>query len=129
VILEGFGQRERLASSLDYQQVMGVLQRLAPGEYCALHFGRSDEEMRPTFELVRQGKMPESKTMFGKFLNNLLTTEKERDDGELREQRIDGSSLPSFEAVRRYFGPHGRITRSDPDGWLITGVVLNKEAP
>jgi hypothetical protein len=128
-ILGGFGQRERLASSPDYQQVLGTLNDLAPGEHCGLHFGRLDEEMRPTFELIRQGKMPESKTMFGKFLNNLLTTKKQRQEGELREQRIDGSTLPSFEAVRRYFGPHGRVTRSETDGWVITGAVLNKEAP
>jgi hypothetical protein len=128
-ILEGFGQRERLASSADYQQVLDTLGRVAPAEHCGLHFGRLDEEMRPTFELIRQGKMPESKTMFGKFLNNLLTTEKQRDAGELRRQRIDGSTLPSFESVRRYFGPHGRVTRSETDGWVITGAVLNKEAP
>lgn len=128
-ILEGFGQSERLASSPDYQQVLQTLNELDPGERCGLHFGRLDEEMRPTFELVRQGKMPESKTMFGKFLNNLLRTEEQREEGTLREQRIDGSTLPSFEAVRRYFGPHGRITRSEPDGWIITGAVLNKEAP
>jgi hypothetical protein len=109
--------------------VLDTLGHLAPGERCGLHFGRLDEEMRPTFELIRQGKMPEAKTMFGKVLNNLLTTEDERKEGELREQRIDGSTLPSFEAVRRYFGPHGRVTRSEDDGWVITGAVLNKEAP
>jgi hypothetical protein len=128
-ILEGFGQRERLASSPDYQQVLEKLNGLASAERSGFHFGRLDEEMRPTFELIRQGKMPEAKTMFGKFLNNLLTTEKQRKEGELREQRIDGSTLPSFEAVRRYFGPHGRVTRSEADGWVITGAVLNKEAP
>jgi hypothetical protein len=128
-ILAGFGQQERLASSPDYAQVLATMSRLAGDEQCALHFGRLDEEMRPTFELVRQNKMPESKTMLGKFLNNLLTTEKQRKEGELREQRIDGSTLPSFEAVRRYFGPHGRVTRSERDGWVITGAVLNKEAP
>jgi hypothetical protein len=128
-ILQGFGQRERLASSPDYQQVLATLSQLAPEARCGLHFGRLDEEMRPTFELIRQGKMPEAKTMFGKFLNNLLTTEAQRDEGELREQKIDGGTLPSFEAVRRYFGPHGRLTRSEQDGWVITGAVLNKEAP
>ena len=92
-------------------------------------FGRIDEEVRPTFELIRQGKMPESKTMLGKLLNNMLTTEAERKEGILRKQRVDGSSLPSFEAVRRYFGPPGHVVRSDKDGWFVTGAVLNKEAP
>jgi len=128
-IVEGFGQRERLASSLDYQQVVGVLNQQMPGERCVLEFGRGDEELRPIFELVRQNKMPESKSILGKLLNRILRTDKERADGVLRKQQIDGSSLPNFEAVRRYCGPHGGIVRSEKDGWIMTGVVLNKEAP
>jgi hypothetical protein len=128
-ILAGFGQQDRLASSADYQQVVGVLDEFGPGERSALTFGRSDEELRPIFELVRQNKMPEAKTMFGKLLNEMLTTEQEREEGIVRKQQIDGSSLPSFEAVRRYFGPHGGVLRSEKDGWMLTGIVLNKEAP
>jgi hypothetical protein len=128
-ILAGFGQQERLASSLDYQQVVGVLNQLAPGERSVLTFGRSDEEMRPIFEMVRQNKMPESKTILAQLLNKILTTEQERSEGILRKQQIDGSSLPSFEAVRRYFGPHGGVLHSEEDGWFLTGTVLHKEAP
>jgi len=128
-ILQGFGQTERLASTLDYQQVGEVVNRLAPGPHSGYSFGRSDEEFRPTYELIRQGKMPEAKTMLGKFLNNMLTSDEERKEGVLRRQRIDGSTLPNFESVRRYLGSHGGVLRSDKDGWFITGAVLNKEAP
>jgi hypothetical protein len=128
-ILGGFGQRDRLASGGDYQQVVSTLDLLAPGPRCLQLFGRMDEEVRPTFELIRQNKMPEAQTMLGKFLNNLLTTEIERTEGTLRKQRVDGSSLPDFETVRRYFGPAGHVIRSDQDGWFITGAILNKEAP
>ena len=55
-ILEGFGQRERLASSADYQQVVEAMEQLAPGERSAWSFGRTDEELRPTFELIAPGK-------------------------------------------------------------------------
>ena len=85
--------------------------------------------MRPTYEMIREGKMPQSKSMLGKLLNNMLTTEADRKAGTPRKQRIDGSTLPEFEAVRRYFGPHARVVRSEQDGWFITGAVLNKEAP
>ena len=51
------------------------MNKLAPGERSGWAFGRSDEELRPMFELIRQGKMPESKSMLGKLLNNMLTTE------------------------------------------------------
>jgi hypothetical protein len=128
-VLAGFPPRERLASSLDYQQVLETMERLAPGERSGWSFGRTDEELRPTYELLRTGKMPEGETMLAKLLNNLLTTEVEREEGQIRKQRIDGSSLPSFEAVRRYLGPAGRALRSEPDGWFFTAAMLSKEAP
>ena len=128
-ILEGFGQRERLASSADYKQMEEAMNKLAPGERSAYHFGRSDEELRPAFDLIRQGKMPQSKSMFGKLLNKVLTTHDEEKQGVPRRQRINGANLPEFEAVRRYFGPHAAVVRSDKDGWFVTSVLLNKEAP
>src|SRR4051794_28553306 len=128
-ILESFGQRERLASSADYKQMEEVMTKLAPGERSGYHFGRSDEEVRPTFDLIREGKMPQSKSMLGKLLNKILTTEDEKKRGEPRHQRINGANLPEFEAVRRYFGPHAAVVRSDKDGWFVTSVLLNKEAP
>ena len=71
-------------------------------------FSRTDEEYRPTYELIRQGKMPESESLLGKLLNRLLGPE---DEDVLREQQIDGSQLPDFEAVRRYLGPAGLFLR------------------
>lgn len=128
-ILQGFAQRERLAGSEDYQSVARAMEQFAPGDKSAWSFGRTDEELRPAFELLRQGKMPEAQTMLAKFLNNMLTTEVEREEGIIRKQRIDGSRLPNFEAVRRYLGPAGRSLRSEPDGWIFTAAVLHKEAP
>jgi hypothetical protein len=128
-VLAGFALRERLANCDDYHLVVETMERVAPGECSAWSFGRMDEEWRPTFELIRQNKMPQSKTMLGKMLNNMLTTEVEREEGIRRKQRIDGSSLPNFEAIRRYFGPAGRKLRSERDGWVLSGVILSKEAP
>lgn len=128
-LLGGFGQRELLTSSGDYQLVSARMEQLAAGDRCGWSFVRTDEAFRPTYELIRQGRMPESETMFGKFLNRMLTTEVEKEEGVLRKQRLDGSDLPNFETVRRFFGPAGRALRSDKDGWLLTGTVLHKEAP
>jgi hypothetical protein len=128
-LLSGFGQRELLTSSGDYQLVTSRMEQLAPGPRSGWSFVRTDEAFRPEYELIRQGRMPESETMFGKFLNRLLTTEVEKEEGILRKQRLDGSELPSFEAVRRYFGPAGRVLESQKDGWLLTGTLLHKEAP
>ncbi len=128
-VLEGFAQRERLASSADYKQLTAVMDKLAPGERSGWSFGRGDEEVRPVFEMVRENRMPESKSMLGKLLNNMLTTDADRKSGLPRKQRVDGSSLPEFESVRRYFGPHADVVRSEKDGWFVTAAVLNTDAP
>jgi hypothetical protein len=128
-LLTGFAQHEMLASSGDYQQVATLMEKLAPGDHSGFAFVRMDEASRATYDLIRAGRMPESESLLGKFLNEVLTTDVEKEEGVRRKQRIDGRLLPDFEMVRRYLGPAGRILRSDPDGWLLTGAILNKEAP
>ena len=128
-LLAGFGQHEMLASSGDYRQAAAAIESLAPGDKSSVTFARTDEAYRPTYELIRQGRMPEAETILGKMLNRMLTTEVEKEEGVLRKQRVDGGQLPSFERVRRYFGPAATAIRSDKDGWLITAAVLDKEAP
>jgi hypothetical protein len=88
-------------------------------------FSRTDEEYRPVYELFRAGRMPESETMFGKLLNVLLGDTRA---GVPRTPRLDGSKLPDFEAVRRYFGPAGVTIATEPEGWFLTGFTLNKQS-
>jgi hypothetical protein len=128
-LLTNVGKREALTSAVDYQKVEALLNGSAPAERCGWSFVRTDEAFRPEYELIRQGRMPESQTMLGRTLNRALTTEVEKEEGILRKQKLDGSDLPNFEMVRRYFGPAGRMLHAEKDGWLLTGAVLNKEAP
>ena len=88
------------------------------------YFSRTDEDLRPTYELIRQGKMPESQTLFGRFLSNLLGTGK---DGKLRKQQIDGSLMPDFQMARRYLGPMGVYVQTEEDGWFLVGAMLPKD--
>lgn len=125
--LFGVSPGESLSSSPDLRAAIAALSEIAPGERCAWVFSRNDEAFRPTYELIRQGRMPEAQTFFGRLLNRLLTSDEEREVDALREQKIDGSRLPSFELARRYFGPSARSVRSEEDGWIISGVVLSKE--
>jgi hypothetical protein len=37
---------------------------------------------------------------------------------------VDGSSLPEFEQISRYFGVNGTSMQSTPDGWYFVGVGL-----
>jgi hypothetical protein len=116
---------ETLVASADYQAIMAALERLGAGEDSFLYFSRADEALRPTYELVRQGKMPEAKTLLGRFLNQLFA---EEEDELLRQQEIDASTLPDYQVVRRHLGPGGAYVRTEANGWLAVGCGLSKRA-
>jgi hypothetical protein len=84
-------------------------------------FSRTDHAYRPTYELIRQGKMPEAETVLGRLLNAMLGPDEE---GVLRHQQIDGTKMPPYEKVAHYFGPAGMFVRSLDDGWISGGCLL-----
>ena len=53
-------------------------------------FTRLDQEAHTTYELLRQGRMPESKGLIGQILNRMLGPE---DKEALREQKLDADEL------------------------------------
>jgi hypothetical protein len=112
-----------LADAADYQHVQDALAKIVSGPSSFHFFTRTDEAYLPTFELIKQGKMPEAKTLVGKALNRLLGPDEE---GILREQQIDGAQMPDYDAVRRYLGPAGTTVQSLDDGWLLSGCLLSK---
>jgi hypothetical protein len=120
-VLAAEGGLDRLAAADDFQAMTSELARFAPGEAAARSFGREEISIRPTYELLRQGSMPKSQSVFGQVLNGILGDGK---PGSVREQRIDGSTLPEFGVVRKYFGTVGTALEAFPDGWLLTGLVL-----
>ena len=61
-ILPGVEERKSLARDVDFQRVQKELLALGVKENCTRTFSRSDEEFRTTYELIRQGKMPQSET-------------------------------------------------------------------
>lgn len=120
-VLATKGDIESLGSAADYILVATELNRLLPGKASTRSFTREEEAIRPAFEMLRQGSMPRSKSLTGQLLNGVLGDGK---PGTVRTQRLDGSTLPDFEMVRRYFGTVGVGMQSVPEGWYITGVSL-----
>lgn len=115
--------QDSLEQAVDYQLVDAALNKLGAGSDCIRYFTRTDEAYRPTYELIRMGRMPESETALGQLLNKLLAPD---DEDAVREQQLDGGKLPPFDAVRRYLGPAGFFSRSEADGWTIVGCLLTK---
>ena len=118
---------DTLADSIEYQQVTKVLDQFKAKAKCARNFAKTDEQLRATYELIRQNKMPESETMLGRILNTVFGTGKK---GVRRKQEIDGSKLPDYDFVRRYLGPGGfqAVTEEKGEfrGWFLKGFILPK---
>ena len=113
-----------LRDDVDYQLVTAEIEKFEPKEKCFRFFSRTDEEYRPTYELIRQNKMPQGETMLARMLNVLFGEGKK---GTPRAQKIDGSQLPEYQVVRRYLGPAGMQISSEKDGWFLKGFTLSKE--
>ena len=120
-VLTAEGGAATLAAAPDYAAVQAALGTYVAAATSARGFGREDESIRPTYELLRQGNMPKSKSLLGQMLNDMLGDGK---PGTVREQKIDGSSLPEFDVVRKYFGTSGLAMESRSQGWYVVGVAL-----
>ena len=113
-----------LADSADFQMVNQRLALLGAAKTCVRGFIRRDEASRGNYELLKAGKMPQSKTVLGQVLNTLLTSE--HAPGAAREPELDGASLPSYDVISRYLGPAGSYLTSEKDGILFVGCALKK---
>ena len=120
-VLDSTDERQSLARTVEHQQVAAVLEKLSAGGISGWNFTRTDEQARPTYELIRQGKMPQSETILGRLLNTIFEADKK---GVAREQEIEGGKMPDYELVRRHLGPAGTIATTQEDGWFIKGMML-----
>ncbi|ADB18591.1 hypothetical protein Psta_3937 [Pirellula staleyi DSM 6068] len=107
----------------DFVRIDEALTRLGSKEDSFRFYAQTSETYRPTYELLRQGKLPEAETMFARMLNGLLGSDEE---GEVRKQEIDGAKLPGFDAIEKYLGPAGLYVQSEEDGWVVIGCLLKK---
>jgi hypothetical protein len=110
-----------LAAAPDFAAVQVELGKFVSASTAARGFGREEAVVRPTYELLRQGAMPKSQSLLGQMLNDALGDGK---PGTVREQKIDGSTLPEFDVVRRYFGTNGLAMETLSQGWYIVGLAL-----
>jgi hypothetical protein len=94
-------------------------------------FGRVDRALETNYEMLRSGKMGNSRTVMAKILNKAFQqefeTEAEKKD---REQKLDGSKLPKnyAESIAPYLGPTGWVMETEKDGWRVTGCLLKKKS-
>jgi hypothetical protein len=114
---------DTLAQDVDYRIVDQVTRKLYPGPYSVRTFTHSDQEYRATYELIQQGKMPESETVLGRLLNRWFNPQRSETP---RKPQINGSKMPDYEFVRRSLAPGGNFGVTEENGWFFKGFVLGK---
>ena len=124
ILNRGAGQ-QALDNTKDFVMINHALTKLGAGQDAVRYFSRMDKEFHTTYELIRQGKMPESETLLGDALNRLFGPEEK---GVLREQQIRGDKMPDYDKVRVYLGPAGLFVQSEDNGWFVAGCVVKKPA-
>lgn len=122
-VLKQAREKSTLGATDDYVRIDKALEKLGAGQQSFQFFSRTDEAYRPTYELMKQGKMPESETMLGKILNRMMGPDEK---GVVRKQEIDGAKMPDFDQVKHYLGPAGLYITTRDDGWLVSGCLLTK---
>lgn len=124
-VMAAADKNQPLHQLTEFQNVEKALVRLGAGNDSLRAFTRTDESYRGTYDLLKQGKLPQGETILARILNNVLGSGK-RD--EVRKQQIDGSKLPPFEDVQKYLGAAGSYLHTEDDGWILVGCLLKKEA-
>ena len=118
-----------ISKSNDYKRIAESLELMSEGTNVSFRqFSRLDRVLRPNYEMMRSGKMAASDTILARVINQLF--ESNKDDPQLkRKQEIDGSKLPSnYELhVAPYLGPSGWVMETLDDGWLFSGVILDRK--
>lgn len=125
------GKAPPFAAEADYNEAVEQLKGLLPGDVALRTFARTEQMVQPTYELLRAGKGPENKSLAGRLAGALLSARDNpgaafgsKKTKEPRKPRVDGTTLPEFEAIRHYFGTAGMTMQTVPEGWMFVGASL-----
>ncbi len=131
-ILEGFTAEkvsQQLVENADFLYTQAAIDQYVDPKRVSLRgFGRLDRQLKTNYDAFRSNKMGQSQTSLARLLNRLLSVDSE-DPNYVRQQRIDGHSLPeNFDGlIAPYLGFSGMALESQDDGWLMTGGILKKK--
>jgi hypothetical protein len=122
------GKIDQLNSQLDAEpdvvRAIAALNKLSHGQPgCLWEISRPDRAFRMQYELFRQDKLPESRSMLATILDRILRPKDELKD---TAQRVKGNKLPAFDNIKSFFQPGGSRIITQPDGWSYQGFILAK---
>lgn len=109
---------------IDFTRVNTTIVQMNLEKQVLRRFVRLDEALRVSYELLREGKIPESNLLIGRLFDQMLT---EETMDNIREEKLNAKSLPEYDIVRRYLGPAGLVVCDEEEGWFIKGFILTKQ--
>jgi hypothetical protein len=117
-----------LGDEADFARAKAKVVELSNGNpNCFWNVDRADLSFKMQYELFRQDKLPQSRSMLASILDRIIRPKKDVKD---EVQRVKGDRLPPFETIRQHLLPGGTVIQTQDDGWSIQSFVLglNKEA-
>jgi hypothetical protein len=118
---------DTLGATAEYKFIEAELKLLHPGQQSFRFFTRLDDVVRPHYDFLKHNQFPQAKTTLANGINRILNGNKDRT--EIRKPEIDGTKLPDFEGVRKYFGIGGGLVVTEDDGWYLISFTTDKSAP
>jgi hypothetical protein len=117
-------KNSEFASENDVKRVIDTIEKLNKGNNpCVWQVSRTDKAFKMQYELFRQDKLPQSKSMIATILDRLL---RPKDEVKQTDQKVKGDKLPTFETIQEFLMPGGARAHSVVDGWSFSGFILAK---
>ena len=108
----------------DFQRVVkAVHDAYGDQDASAWRIVRTDRAYRIQYELFREGKLKQSQSMLASLLDRLL---QDNSEIKVKEQAVQGSTLPPFEAISHFLQPSGMMVRTADHGWEFGSLLLAK---
>ena len=113
---------QSLKDSIGYKRTMAVAQQRCGNSACVWYYSPTDNNYRLNYELFKQGKSVDSKTMLSRFVKAISGSDKPKAQ---QSNSVDGSTLPPFDEIKSYFGTSGGYSKKDADGFSFEQFLLS----
>ncbi|MBQ1454504.1 MAG: hypothetical protein IIZ25_01480 [Thermoguttaceae bacterium] len=108
--------------TLNYQTISAILSNAAgPNGYSFKIFANNLEGMRNNYELLRENRLDQGKTLFALLVRTILNGPDNKSGAHFT---VDGSTLPPFSALEGHIGPAGFYGQNESDGWFYKGITI-----
>jgi len=122
-VLKESGTGSKLEKSEDFQRVKKEIVNLSNESPTFIQvFSRSAEVIQPTYEMIRNKKVPQSRTFLSWLLGELLAPPQQ--EKEEAKTEIDTGKMPDFEKIRHYLGSGGMFGITEENGWYTQGFQI-----